>query len=588
MTKKTISVRILLLFVLFSILWVSCKKEIITEEPESYYDSGERLKLSNSLVILDDSELTHNGGQSGVLYDTLTNELRIDIPTVEMTLDTGLVLDIDRADDVLLRRITKVEESNGEYILQTSDGYITDVFDKADITFDFSPEYSNQQMQTQNLSGLKSEELSAALTDDNHCIHPNKISMTVGNSDVVLFSVKDGKTLAQTESTKNTNSSKVGFEHQFNTNKTIVSVGAVQLELEDFGFSWYSDLKADYSVDVSLKHADHGHANFNVIASDMDIKAWFDAALVADGELPLVNETDPLLVPVVMHFEFVVGPAPVIMGVEFALDLGVEVSVEGKAKVSTGYTVEYNIPKVTVGAHMSYYTSWFKLHYDSGVDYSYEQGSIVDQYFHPIKLEAMATLKQVYTLKPTMGISIYGLVGPELNLAIGNEFDFSVGGGVSLSASDSEDPQAYVGWGGKLSTKIGAGGGAWIDAMGVLNKHWDIPTLSLLPAISIWKTPESMKDATDSDFAYTVVGEGKEVTVEVDDSWSLPAPMMFVEWVSDGGGHWEQSITMTSLGTTTNKWIPAEEGTFHPYCYVKNGELKEMGRVTFTTATVAQ
>ncbi|WP_170846822.1 hypothetical protein [Sunxiuqinia elliptica] len=64
--------------------------------------------------------------------------------------------------------------------------------------------------------------------------------------------------------------------------------------------------------------------------------------------------------------------------------------------------------------------------------------------------------------------------------------------------------------------------------------------------------------------------------------------MMFVEWVSDGGGHWEHPITMTALGVAKNKWIPTEAGTHHPYCYVKNGKLKEIGRVNFTTTTTEE
>ncbi len=580
-----------LLFVLFvSVIAVSCQKEIITEEPEPYYDKGERLKLSNNLVILNNSDITHGGGQPGVLFDETSQILKIDESAMEMELDTGLVLHIDTEDGVLVQKITGVEKSNGEYVLQTSQGSIIDVFDDADLNFDFNPEFSNQQLITKSISGMKGEELSRVLTDKDNGIHPSEIRMIIGDKQELLFSVDKNIPMTTTKSAKG---NKVGFEHQFNTDKTILAVGPVELVLEDFGFSWYSNLKANFSTETKFHHTFWGSkmyppyyvgAKMDVTAEDMDIQAWFDVAAVVEGELPLVNETDPLLLPVTIQFEFPVGAVPVLIGVEFALDLGVEISVDGKAKVGTGYTVEYNIPKMMVGGYYSIEN--FQTH--SGVNYDYKEGHIVDQYFHPLKLEAMATLKQVYTLKPTMGFSIYRMAGPEINLAIGTEFDFDIGGGVSLDMKDAEAPQAYIGWGGELSSKIGAGGGVWIDAFGVLNKHWDIPTLPLLPNIPIWHTPESMEKTDESDFASTVVGQSKEVEVEVKDSWTLPAPMMFVEWVSEGGGHWEKPITMTMLGKAKNKWIPTEEGTFDPYCYVKNGKLKQVGKVTFHTTTAGK
>ena len=71
-----------------------------------------------------------------------------------------------------------------------------------------------------------------------------------------------------------------------------------------------------------------------------------------------------------------------------------------------------------VGAH-----GWVKVPdaYHFGLDpmYDYSEGAIVEKKMHPLKLEAMATLKQVYTLKPTMGISAYRAAGPEINLASG-------------------------------------------------------------------------------------------------------------------------------------------------------------------------
>ncbi len=589
--KKYTQSPLAILLLLLTILSVSCKEELIYEDPEPFYDKGERLKINNDLVILDDRELTHSGGQAGIWYDEASQVLKVDASTLEVELDTGLVLHIDREQDVLLRRISHVEQSNGEYILQTEDGHLLDVFDDAKLSFDFSPEFSNQQLKSGSMANLRGNALSKALTDDDQGIHPSEIRMIVGDTEQVIFSVEKNIPLLTTKSARSSN--KVGFEHQFNTNKTILAVGPVELVLEDFGFSWYSDLKANFSTEKKYHHTPWGSkikppyyvgAKLDVIAEDMDIEAWFDVAAVIEGKLPLVNETDPLLLPMTLQFEFPVGTIPVLIGIEFALDLGVEISVDGKAKVGTGYTLKYNIPKVMVGGTL--YEEYLIPHWSSRHDY--QQGHVVDQHFHPLKLEAMASLKQVYTLKPTMGFSLYRLAGPEINLAIGTEFDFDVGGGVSLSLDDSQDPQAYIGWGGKLSTKVGAGGGVWFDAFGVLNKHLDIPTLPLLPSIPIWHTPESLSDKTGTDFGNTLVGQAKEVEVEVKDSWTLPAPMMFVEWVSDGGGHWEHPITMTALGVAKNKWIPTEAGTHHPYCYVKNGKLKEIGRVNFTTTTTEE
>ena len=186
-----------------------------------------------------------------------------------------------------------------------------------------------------------------------------------------------------------------------------------------------------------------------------------------------------------------------------------------------------------------------------------------------------------------MGFAIYSIAGPEVNMAIGAEYDFSVGAGAKFDIKGDKAPETYIGWDANLSSKIGIGGGAWIDVGGLVNKHWDIPTLPVLPNIPIWHTPESMEKKSDNDFAQTIIGESKEVEVEVKDSWTLPAPAMFVEWVSDGGGYWEYPITLSGLGTTKNTWHPTEAGEFAPYCYVKNGSLKEKGKVTFNTTTKA-
>ena len=578
---------VLLMILLFS----SCEKELITEDPTPVYDKGERLMLSNNLVVLDNSELTHSG-QQGVSFDEATEILKFDEAGIqdelETDLDTGMVVLIKMESNVLLRRITAVNKTNGEYVLQTSQGNISQVFDNARLNFDFNPEYSNEQLQTKSLSTLGPEELSTALTDKNKRIHPSEIHMIVGGKKELLFSVNKGMPLIKTKSANSETSvnsgNQVGFSHQFDTDLTLISAGVVSLILEDFGFSWYSNLTAEYSRDIGVFSQS---GSFKVIATDMDIQAWFDAALVAEGETPLVNDDSELLLPVVIQFTFPVATVPVIIDVEFALDLGTEITLDGKARISSGYTVKYNIPRFEIGAHAHHWDNLSGDHANWGPDFYYKEGRITDQHFHPLTIEAMATLKQVYTLKPTMGFAIYAVAGPEINMAIGAEYDFSVGAGAHFDVEGTKAPEAYIGWGANLASRIGIGGGVWID-LKVVNKHWDIPTLPVLPNIPVWHTPESMEKKADNDFNQTVVGQPKEVEVEVRDSWTLPAPAMFVEWVSDGGGYWEQPITLTGLGTTKNIWHPTETGDHSPYCYVKNGNLKEVGRVTFNTTTAAK
>ncbi|MGF7139836.1 hypothetical protein [Roseimarinus sediminis] len=579
------------LTVLFFLLFFSsCEKEVIIEDPTPVYDHGERLILNNDLLILDNSELTF-GGQQGVSYDDATEVLKFDeagiIDELETDLDTGMVLLIKMEKDVLLRKITEVTKNGGEYELKTSPGSISHIFDNARLNFDFSPDYSYKKMQSMRLSTMNDEELSAALTDKDKRIHPSEISMKIGGKKELLFSVSKEMYLpasksASMEQSFNENN-KVGFSHQFDDPFSIPLHGPVELVLEDFGFSWYSKLSAEYSKSIGFTSQS---ASFKVIASDMDIEAWFDAALIAEGEVPLVNDESQLLLPVVIQFTFPVATIPVVIDVEFALNLGTEITLDGKARISSGYTVKYNIPRFEIGAHAHHWDNWKGDHLDWGPVFNYEKGHISDQHFHPLTIEAMATLKQVYTIKPTMGFAIYAVAGPEINMAIGAEYDFSVGAGARFDVEGTKAPETYIGWGANLASRIGIGGGAWID-LKVVNKHWDIPTLPVLPNIPIWHTPESMEKKSDNDFAQTIVGASKEVEVEVKDSWTLPAPAMFVEWVSDGGGYWEYPITLSGLGTTKNTWHPTEAGEFAPYCYVKNGSLEEKGRVTFNTTTKA-
>jgi hypothetical protein len=366
-------------------------------------------------------------------------------------------------------------------------------------------------------------------------------------------------------------------------------VGPVALVLEDFGFSLESDISADWKIkswtDWGWHTKHYTEFDFDVDVKNIDINAWFDVAAVVEHEFKLPPQDVELMLPVMIQFQFPVGCVPVVIGVKLGLSLGVEIDADGKVKASTGYTVAYNIPRISVGASAENInlTEW-----DYDVHGNFDKGQITKSEFHPLKLEAMATVKQVYTLKPTLAFSVYRVAGPAINLAIGADFDFGVGAGVSFSLENSEAPKAYIGWDAELSTKVGVGGGVWLDFVGAVDKNLAIPNMTIFPSIPIWHTPESLVKKQDNDFAHTVVGQAKEVEVEVKDSWTMPAPGMFVEWESQEGGHWELPITMTALGTTKNKWIPTKPGTYNPYCYVKNGALKEVGRVTLTTTTVAQ
>lgn len=589
---------LLLLFVLFlSIVSTSCKKEFLTKEPEPFFDKGNHLVLDNNLVILDNSELTHSGGQPGILYDSLTTVLKLDETTLDMELDSGLVLHIDMDDYFLLRQITKVEKANGGYVLQTTHAGINDVFDNATLHFDFDPGYSNQQLKSKSLSGTTGDELSKALTDNTNSIHPSEIKMIIGNTEKVIFSVDKDISLLQTKSANI--DKRWEFGHQFDAEMTFLTVGPVNLKLKDFGFTFKSDISADYKISDHISGVtNYIDSRFDINVENTDINAWFDVAAVVEHEYKLPPQDVSLLaVPIIIQFEFPVGCVPVIMAVKFGLSLGVEISADGKVQATTGYTVEYNIPKISMGvsseATQTPDPTWrhpFRVKTSETFEThsNFVKGQITKSEFHPLKLEAMATVKQAYTLKPNFAFSVYRIAGPVMNLAVGAEFDFGVGAGVSFSLKDSEAPKAYIGWDAELTTKVGIGGGIWLDFFGAVDKNLAIPAITIFPSIPIWHTPGSMVKKANNDFGHTIVGQAKEVEVEVKDSWTLPAPGMFVEWESEGGGHWELPITMTALGTTKNKWIPTEAGTYNPSCYVKDGKLKVVDRVTFTTTTVAQ
>ena len=174
MKKQNTYLRLFILALMVASVFSSCEKEYITEEPEIFYDKGERLVLNDNLVILENSQMSHGGGQEGILFDESSGIVRFDESCelgVVFELDTNTVLNIDMGNDVIVRKVTTVETTGGEYVLQTTQGSINDIFDKAKIGFDFSPEFSNQQLKTKSISSLKGEALSKALTDENGRIH---------------------------------------------------------------------------------------------------------------------------------------------------------------------------------------------------------------------------------------------------------------------------------------------------------------------------------------------------------------------------------------------------------------------------------
>lgn len=600
MVRKNISLRLVLLVALTSAVVSSCKKEYITKEPEVVYDKGERLVLNDNLVLLDNSKLSH-GGQPGILFDESTGVLKFDAASeigVAMDLDTTTVLNINMGDDVLVRKVTGVATEGGEYILQTSQGSINDIFDNAKIGFDFSPDYSNQQLLTKSISTLAGNELSDALTDNNNRMHPTRIRLSDGKKEITLFSVKDNVPLKSAST--DDHAGKVGFDHQVNTQFYIPKL-PITVGLEDFGFSFWTKLKADYGIskhytkvhvpviNKTKKVLDGTTASFIVSAEDIDISGWIDLGIEAKGDVPLVDEDVPLFDPKEMMFDFQCGPVPVIIGVELELLLNLDFQLGGELKMVSGYEVNYNIPKAQFGAWETI-SAGLPPKVTSGVTHDVETGKFTNCGPRPLKIEAIAKLTQNYSLRPSLGFSIYRVAGPEVAFPLHANYVVDIGAGETVNLADTTSaPNAYVGWGADLSVSAGAEAGIWLDFIGFADKHLDIPELPVIPSIPVWHTPSSMKLIGDNDFSNTVVGQGKEVEVRVSDLVTLPAPLMFVMWNGGAGGSWKYPVTITGLnGKTKNTWTPAQPGEHEPYCIVKNGELDEEGRVTFKTTTVAQ
>ncbi|NQU53238.1 MAG: hypothetical protein HQ522_11945 [Bacteroidetes bacterium] len=600
MVRKNISPLLLLCVLFASIVMSSCKKEFITEEPEVVYDKGERLTLNDKLVILENSRLTHGGGQQGILFDKPTGVVQFDVNSeigVAMELDSGVVLNIDMGDDVLVRKITSMEIEGGEYILQTSVGSINDIFDNAKIGFDFSPGFSNQQLLTKSASLLVGEELSDALTDNNNRMHPTRVRLSDGVREITLFSIKDNIPLAATKSDDHTGM--VGFDHQFNPQLYIPKL-PITVGIEDFGFSFWTKLKADYHISKHYKYIDWpwpvgtqktydgATASFIVTAEDIDISAYIDLGIEAKGDVPLVDEDVPLFDPKELMFDFQCGPVPVIIGVELELIMNLDFKIGGELKIVSGVEVNYNIPEAQFGASETV-TAGIPLRRNYGTTHEIKKGKFTVSP-RPLRIEAMAKLTQNYSLRPSLGFSIYRTAGPELAFPLHAKYVVDIGAGESISLADTtEAPKAYVGWGADLSVSAGAKGGIWLDFIGFADKHLDIPEIPLTPSIPVWHTPNAMKLIENNHFANTVVGKGKEVEVRVTDSALLPAPLMPVIWEGGAGGSWKYPVTMTGLtGSTKNTWTPTKTGKHEPYCFVKNGMLIEKGRETFTTTTVTQ
>ncbi len=596
MKKQNTYPRSLLIVLMITAVFSSCEKEYITEEPEAIFDQGERLVLNDNLVILDNSKLSHGGGQPGILFDESTGVVRFDEAVelgVAFELDSATVLNIDMDDEVLVRMVTSVETTGGEYVLQTTQGGINDIFDKAKIGFDFSPEYSNQQLKTKSISGLEGEELSKALTDDDGRIHPSRIRLVDGDKEVTIFSVKDN-IARKTSQLSAGQDGKVGFEHQFNTQWYIPKL-PITVGIEDFGFSVWTNLKADYHISKhyykkhtwlgTVKVQDGATGTFTVTAEDTDISGWIDIGVEARGDVPLVDEDVPLFDPKELMFDIQVGPVPVVIGIEIELLLELDFKLGGELKLVSGVEFTYNIPKAQFGAWQNIAAS----SHSTGTHHDIQLGKEIKIEPRPLRMEAIAKLTQNYSIRPSFGFSIYRTAGPEIAFPVHAEYVVEMGVGESISLADTtEAPRGYVGWGSNLSVSAGAKCGLWLDFLGIADKHLDIPEIPVVPSIPLWHTPESMELVGNNNFAHTVVGEPKEVEVCISDLVHLPAPLMFVMWDGGADGSWKYPVTITGVfGKTKNTWTPTAAGSHAPYCSVKNGSLLEKGRVTFNTTTVA-
>lgn len=597
MNKLTIFPLYFLCVLMVTLNIYSCKNEYITEEPEVVYDRGDRLTLNDHLIIMKNSSMTHNNGQKGILFDETTGQIQFDQACelgVAFEMDTNTVLNIEMEDNVHVRKVTKVSTAGNQYILETEEGNINHIFDHANIKFDFSPEFSNEQLLTKSASLLSGQELSQALTDDEGRIHPTRIRLVDGDKEVTIFSVKDNIPLTKIKSANN-HDGKVGFEHQFNPQLYVPKL-PVTVGIEDFGFSLWTKLKADYNISKhyytktvlghSVKVYDGETGTFTVTAEDTDISGWVDLGIEARDKASLVDEDIPLFDPKEVMFDIQVGVVPVIIGVEIELILELDFDLEGEIKMITGLEFDYNIPKVSFGAWKNASIS------DQSSGITHDVNLIGDFAVkpRPFRVEALAKLTQNYSIRPSLGFSIYRSAGPEVSFPFHAIYTVGMGVGESIDLADTTaTPQVYLGWGANLSAKAGAKCGMWLDFLGFADKHIDIPEIPVTPEIPLWHTPGSLNPINKNGFDKTFIGESREVEVQVTDFITLPTPMMFVMWENDGGGTWKYPITVTGVnGKTKNTYTPTLAGEYEPYCVVKNGSLVEAGKVKFKTKTTAK
>ncbi|MCK3683262.1 hypothetical protein [Maribellus sp. YY47] len=602
---KNIHAYLVILTLLWSTgLFTSCQEDTITEDPEVVYDPGERWILHDNLIVLENSSMTHGGGQAGVLFDETTGDLRFDADNelgVAFELDSACVLNIDMEDNVLVRVVTAVAIEGGEYVLQTEAGTFTDIFKNIDIPLSFTPEYSMEQMQTKSLSNLSKEELSKALTDNSGRIHPTRIRVVENGETKTLLSVKNGTLKSASNTSVHWHDSKIGFEKEFDTQFYIPKL-PITVGLEDFGASFWMDLDMNLSASHNSKFTEYW-GGIEVKPSNIDFKVWTDIGIEAKAQKDLVDEEFSIIDPTIIIFDFQVGVVPVIVHISPKLDGKVKITVEGDLKFVSGIELETTIDDIDfkLNGHAKLkvpkwhpWDAYFSKDYSHKMDFNFGEISLKPR---PLKVEAMASMAMTFSLIPTFEVAIYGLAGPAINLPMDVKFNMGVGAGEAISLQDTVAPEVYIGWGGDMKVHPNIGAGAWLDVFKILNQTFEVAEIPLSPELETWHSPGKLDRTDNTDLSTTKVGVAKEVEVKITDSWELPAPLMFVSWESrdyigqgevptTAGGYWKYPITVSGIdGKTKNTWHPTTAGDHKPYCMVKNGSLKLVGQEIFETTT---
>lgn len=596
---------VLSLFLITTTLY-SCQEEIIIGEPEIIYDQGERLILHDNLIVLENSLMTHGGGQAGVLFDEATGNLRFDIANelgVAFELDSACVLNIDMDDDIIVRVVTSVSIEGNEYVLQTEPGTFTDIFKNIQIPLSFTPEFSMEQMKSGSLAGLSKEELSKALTDESGRIHPTRIRVIENGVAKTLLSVKDGALKSTTSNSENWHGSKIGFEKQFDT-KFYIPKLPITVGLEDWGASFWMDLDMNLSASHNNTFTEYW-GSVEVKPSNIDFKLLADIGVIARAQEDLVDEKFTIIDPTIIAFDFQVGVVPVIVHISPKLDGKIKITAEGDLKFVSGVELETTIDKIDfkVNGHSKLnvpkwhpWDAYWSTDYSHKMDFDFGSISLKPR---PLRVEAMASMAMTFTLIPTFEVAIYGLAGPAIDLPMDVKFDIGVGAGEAISLQDTTAPQVYVGWGGDMKVRPLIGAGAWLDVFKMINHTFNIAEAPLAPELETWHSPKNLDRTDKTNMSTTKVGESKEVEVQITDSWNFPAPMIFVSWESrnyigigevpvEAGGYWEYPITVSGiLGKTKNTWHPTKAGDHKPYCMIKNGKLELVGQEIFETTTTA-